>query len=114
MRRTDLAVLGVTAVLVAAWLLPRLLPRSVVSTGADITPEEQTVLAQMRQVLSKDDILPIYNPRFLPAAQVRLREDELVLGVAIGDQAKAYPITILNGREMVNDGLGGVPILVTW
>lgn len=114
MRRADLVVLGVTAVLVAAWLLPRLLSPSGLSKKADLTPEEHDLLAQMRQVLSKDDILPIYSPRFLPAAQVRLREDELVLGVAIGDQAKAYPITILNGREMVNDGIGAVPILVTW
>lgn len=68
----------------------------------------------MRQVLSKDDILPIYHPRFLPAAQARLHDDDLVMGVAIGDQAKAYPIAILNGREMVNDGNGAVPILVTW
>lgn len=106
--------LGVTAVLVAAWLLPRLLSPSGLSKKADLTTEEQTVLAQMRQVLSKDDILPIYHPRFLPAAQARLHDDDLVMGVAIGDQAKAYPITILNGREMVNDGIGGVPILVTW
>jgi hypothetical protein len=34
--------------------------------------------------------------------------------VAIGDQAKAYPITILNRREMVNDEISRVPILVTW
>lgn len=113
MRRTDLVVLGVI-VLGAAWLLLRMLPPSVVSNGDALTTEEQTGLAQMRQVLSKDDILPIYHPRFLPAAQARLNDDDLVMGVAIGDQAKAYPIAILNGREMVNDGNGAVPILVTW
>jgi hypothetical protein len=36
------------------------------------------------------------------------------MGVEIGDEAKAYPIGLLNRREMVNDEMGGIPYLVTW
>ena len=43
-----------------------------------------------------------------------LREDELVIGLVIGGEARAYPVTTLNRREMVNDVVGGTPVLVTW
>jgi hypothetical protein len=66
-----------------------------------------------RQV-PQDGIRPVYDPEFAPASQVDLQEDELVLGVAIDGQAKAYPITVLRSSEMVNDELAGIPMVVTW
>lgn len=61
-----------------------------------------------------DGILPIYDPQFVSAEEAPLKEDELVLAISIEGQAKAYPITVLRGREMVNDELAGIPILATW
>ena len=61
-----------------------------------------------------DGIRPVYNPEFANADEAGLDDRELVMGVAINGQAKAYPITVLRSREMVNDELGGTPILVTW
>jgi hypothetical protein len=66
------------------------------------------------QLLARDAIFPVYNPEFAPANEAPYDDDELVIGVAINGEAKAYAIGPLNGREMVNDTLGGVPILVTW
>ena len=66
------------------------------------------------QLLARDAIFPIYDPEFAPAAEAPYADDELVIGVALNGEAKAYAIGPLNGREMVNDTLGGVPILVTW
>jgi hypothetical protein len=43
-----------------------------------------------------------------------LRPDDRVLGVVIGNQARAYPIRILNWHEVVNDRLSGTPIVVTY
>ncbi len=45
-----------------------------------------------------------------------LRADELVLGVEIEGQARAYPINSLTGprREVFNDTLAGQPIAATW
>lgn len=102
------------AVAAVAVLAGRLLPPASEPTLTSLLPEEQAIMAQMRRVLTRDDILPIYRPQFVPAAGARLAADELVLGVAIHDAAKAYPISVLNGREMVNDDLDGVPVLVTW
>ena len=39
---------------------------------------------------------------------------ELVIGVSINEESRAYPIRTLRFREIANDELGGTPILVTW
>ena len=67
-----------------------------------------------RQVLPRDAIRPVYAPKFIPAADAPLLPDELVIGVEIQGEARAYPIETLNLREMVNDRIGPVPFLVTW
>jgi hypothetical protein len=66
------------------------------------------------QLLPYDGIRPIYDPQFASAADAPLQDEELVMGFALGDEAKAYPIAVLRSREMVNDELAGIPILVTW
>jgi hypothetical protein len=37
-----------------------------------------------------------------------------VVGVEIGGEARAYPISVLNVHEVIHDELGGVPIAVTY
>ena len=64
--------------------------------------------------LAFDSIRPIYEPEFVPAVEAPYLDEELIIGVAIGDQAKAYSVSVLKVREMVNDELAGIPILVTW
>lgn len=66
------------------------------------------------QLLDRDGILPIYSPQFVLASQSDLAPDELVIGVQIQGEARAYPIGYLNLREMVDDRIGPVPFLVTW
>ena len=45
-----------------------------------------------------------------------LNPSELVLGVSVGKESRAYPINMLTGpsREIVNDTLGGKAIAATW
>jgi len=54
----------------------------------------------------------------LPADQIedQVTDNELVLGVVVGGQARAYPINMLTGprREIINDMLGGRAIAATW
>ena len=64
--------------------------------------------------LGFDSIQPIYSPEFTPAAEAPLDDEELVLGIAWEGEAKAYPISVLRYREMVDDELAGIPTLVTW
>ena len=66
-----------------------------------------------------DEILPpILAPRFVPAERAgdAVLDNELVLGVVIGSEARAYPINQLTGphREIINDRLGGQAIAATW
>jgi hypothetical protein len=67
-----------------------------------------------RQLLNRDDILPVYEPVFLESGEVGWPDDEMVLGLVIDGEARAYPISYLNVREMVVDSVAGVPVLVSW
>jgi hypothetical protein len=67
-----------------------------------------------RQLLPRDGIQPIYDPEFTSASGVDWPGDTQVIGVAAGDEAKAYPVSFLNRHEMVDDFIAGDPILVTW
>ncbi len=46
----------------------------------------------------------------------KVKPHELVLGVVVNDEARAYPLNMLTGptREVLNDELGGEPIVATW
>ena len=61
---------------------------------------------------------PIVDAPVIPAKEVtdQVSPDELVLGVVVKGQARAYPINMLTGpsREIINDTLGGQPIAATW
>ena len=71
-------------------------------------------LRDFRQLLRRDAIKPVYEPAFVSAEESGFSDEELVLGVEINGDSRAYPIGPLNSREMVIDEVGGVPILVSW
>lgn len=58
----------------------------------------------------------ITNPRIVSADESQIAENELVIGVKIDGEARAYPINQLTGpsREIVNDTLAGTAIAATW
>lgn len=63
----------------------------------------------------KDGIPAILNPIFVQAKMASfLHDEDRVLGLSDGNQAKAYPVKILNWHEIVNDTIGGKPVLVTY
>ncbi len=66
------------------------------------------------QLLGRDGIRPVYSPLVVAPDMAALGSDDLVIGVSMGGESRAYPIRPLRFREMVNDELGGTPILVTW
>lgn len=66
------------------------------------------------QLLFRDAISPVYEPRFTSAEDARYPDDAFVLGVEIDGDAHAYPMSVLHHREMVNDKVGGTSILSTW
>lgn len=64
----------------------------------------------------KDGIPSILNPKFvgIQDADDWLSPVEPVVLVEVNGEAKAYPIQILMWHEIVNDSIGGVPVLVTF
>ena len=81
-----------------------------------ILPKPENKLAageySWSQLLPRDGIRPIYEDEveFVEAKSAPYDDNELVIGVEINGEAKAYAIGPLNSREMVNDTVGGVPI----
>jgi len=63
----------------------------------------------------KDGIPALTAPKFLSASEVDyLKTNDYVVGVSINGEHKAYPIKILNYHEIVNDLVGGTPIVVSY
>lgn len=74
----------------------------------------ETLPDGFRQLLPRDAIRPVYDPRFVSADVAGWPDGTDVIGVTIDGESKAYPVSFLNGRELVVDELGGEPILVSW
>jgi hypothetical protein len=65
--------------------------------------------------VKKDGIPALTNPRHIAEADATwLADDELVFGVEIAGDARAYPLRILDWHEMVNDVVGGVPVTLAY
>lgn len=63
----------------------------------------------------KDGIPSIDKPDFVAASEVNfVSDDDLVIGLRINGETKAYPLFILVWHEIVNDVAGGVPVAVTY
>ena len=62
----------------------------------------------------RDGIAALLDPPRVDAEEASLGPDDWILGMVIGGEAAAYPIAILEWHELVNDTLGGSPILVSY
>lgn len=62
----------------------------------------------------KDGIPSIDNPQFNDSSQTPFPDHELVIGVVINGEAKAYPFGIMNWHEIVNDTVGGINVTVSY
>ncbi len=88
---------------------------------ATATPTEEPdgegdISSQIVTLLRPDAIPAIDNPSFVSAeeADEQLRPVDLVIGVSIDGEHRAYGAAFLSGHEIVNDMLGGRAIAVTW
>lgn len=93
-------------------------------TGSPIPPEK------LQFGIGKDRIRSIDDPVFVEPDDERLMDipvspyrpsekpdkidDIMVIGWVEGDDARAYPIALLDGHELVNDRFGDKPLLVGW
>ncbi|MEM8962494.1 MAG: DUF3179 domain-containing (seleno)protein [Acidobacteriota bacterium] len=68
----------------------------------------------VEQLLPRGRIAAVFEPVFVTAEQAEIADDAWVLGVAIGDEARAYSLNLLNSHEVVNDVVGGQPMAAVW
>ena len=65
--------------------------------------------------VKKDGIPALVNAEQIPAANATyLTDRELVFGVSINADSRAYPLRILDWHEMFNDVVGGVPVSLAY
>ena len=64
----------------------------------------------------RDGIPPLDNPKFVTPDQANewLGDLEPVISIEINGDAKAYPLQILTWHEIVNDVVGGLPVIVSF
>ena len=63
---------------------------------------------------TRDSIPPIHDPVFVPVAEATIDPLAPVLTVIVDGDARAYPLEILLWHEIVNDVVGGIPLLVSY
>jgi len=64
---------------------------------------------------TRDAIPPINNPVYKPASDIKdIGPLEPVISIEINGDARAYPLRILLWHEIVNDVVGGVPVLISY
>ena len=62
-----------------------------------------------------DGIPALDNPAMIAATEAEyLLDEDLVFGVEINGDARAYPLRILGWHEMANDVVGGVPVALAY
>ena len=63
----------------------------------------------------KDGIPSLDSPAMIAASDADyMRSDDLVFGVAINGDVRAYPLRIMGWHEMFNDVIGGVPVALAY
>ena len=73
-------------------------------------------LHEIFPVLPRDGIRAVFEPRFDPVedADEWLDDLEPVIALEYNGEARAYPLQILTWHEIVNDNVGGEPLVVTY
>ncbi len=65
--------------------------------------------------VKKDGIPALTNPKLIEAVKADyLNDRDLVFGVWLNDDARAYPLRIMDSHEMLNDVVGGQPVSLAY
>ena len=109
--RWVLLLAGGAVLILTAWLGLRKIP----TTPFDLTRHSVPLDQLVDGGPGKDGIPAILTPKFVTISDATfLRDEDRVLGLTRGTEARAYPIKILNWHEIVNDTIGGKAVVVTY
>lgn len=89
------------------------------SAGPDSSSNEGTWLIPSDQIKDggpgKDGIPALTNPPMVSVAEASyLKDDDLVIGVKMGNEIRVYPHPILDWHEIINDGIGTTKYSITY
>jgi hypothetical protein len=132
----SIAALSIVGVLVVVLIVPIINPSSVSIANSSTNPntntnninsaptpvgeEEENSIVPLDQIVSggppPDGIPSIDNPKFISVQEAdrNLEDSELVLGLNINGDVRAYPLQIMVWHEIVNDKVGNTPVAVTY
>jgi hypothetical protein len=68
----------------------------------------------VEQLLPRGAIPAITDPVFVAAGDAEIPDDAWVLGVALGGEARAYSLSLLDRHEVVNDAIGPRSFAAVW
>ncbi len=76
----------------------------------------QSPETEIRTLLPKDGIPSIDAPKYASVkdADAFMGPDEMVIGINIKGDKRAYSVPLLSSHEIVNDVVGGSAVSVTW
>ncbi len=113
--------------LAVIWVCGTLLPQAGLAQSRAGSAEPGDALSQFDtsgltvprdEILSggppKDGIPALTDPKTAPVSEARFAGGQRVVVVTVSEEARAYPINILNWHEAINDRLGGTPIAVIY
>ena len=117
-----IAVIAGTAVYIQQRVVPVLRGEESARSGVGDKPngfDISNASIPKRKILSggpgRDGIPSLDVPDFIPVSEAKfLRATDPVVGFVWEDEAKAYPLKILVWHEIVNDVVGGRPIMMTY
>jgi len=106
----SLVLLGVLAYMFSEKVLP-----AMTMNGFELDAPLVAVEQIMRGGPPRDGIPSIDHPEFVMAADARhLKADDRVLGLVYDNEVRAYPISILNWHEIVNDKFSGQAVVISY
>ncbi|MBC8310258.1 MAG: DUF3179 domain-containing protein [Planctomycetes bacterium] len=129
-----LAVLAIVLLAMIAWAIAPAVLRVANQAPGDGTTIESYEFDLTNMQLAQETVVPamrhrdmspvLTNPNILNAEEIAeknrnkrkqyLVSNDLVVGIELGGEVRCYPLHVLNVHEVVNDTLGGVPIVVYW
>ena len=63
----------------------------------------------------KDGIPSVDNPQFATSSLINhMQDDDLILGIQIGNEVRGYTHPVLDWHEIINDEINGVPVAITY
>lgn len=82
----------------------------------DADPVMSRVVRSGPMARPRDAFRVITRPKFLTVEEAgfSMSDEEVVLGLELEGQCRAYPINYLNDHELVREEIGRLPLLISW